>query len=270
VHEDSWERDFLLWLIKEFGEFYPTRFLFMSATAMTGTLVEFFGEDTTFIDVLTEPKYTVEECPPLLHDDASYSQCESSAVALTQAIVSANNQAHILLFVPGVQDCIRVAGLLRDGGITARVFHGHLEPLEQMSCISDTATKVKVATNLAESSLTFDRMFTDIVDTSYHREAVAVHFVDTQNIVPVDIHSSRQRKGRAGRIGNGTYHPMRLARPSKLYVPDLTRIVLHMAEFGRNRGVDYLHRLHDDELNLFGFPSNINCLLHCQRLWNTR
>ena len=87
-------------------------------------------------------------------------------------------------------------------------------------------------------------------------------------MVPIDTAASKQRRGRAGRLGPGNFHPMIAAKPLKPYKPNLTRIVLHIAEFGWANLVAYLERLHDDEFGLFGFPSHVDCLLRCQWLQN--
>ncbi len=116
---------------------------------------------------------------------------------------------HTLVFLPGaaeIRACLKgcEAVALRRG-LSLRPLHGELSPEAQTHALEATDTpKVILSTNVAESSVTLDRIGA-VVDSGLGREASHSPWSGLSGLRTVRISQARcvQRTGRAGRTGPG-------------------------------------------------------------------
>ena len=268
VHEHSWERDLLLYLIRLYGGCCQTKFLFMSATNMTADLAEHFGEGVVCQRIPVDAPFSVVDMEPCT-EDGSYAQCEELAISKAISIAEDDPDAKIILFVPGVQEIKRVKERIVAAGLSARMLHSKMDPEEQQQCIDDLTTQVTVCTNVAESSLTFARPITDVVDTVHEKIATKDSSVEKLHVVVASTDSAKQRRGRTGRLAPGRYHPMRRPLPRSSYQPqDLPMLCLHIANWGLSLGENHLSTLDAEGSveELFGSPEAPDCIAAGQYL----
>ncbi|MDP6504486.1 MAG: helicase-related protein, partial [Planctomycetota bacterium] len=129
--------------------------------------------------------------------------------------VSGENQnGHILIFLPGVSEILAVektCGPIADAfGMRLLRLHGSLETAEQVEVVKPSeSTKVILATNVAESSVTIDGVAT-VIDSGLVKEAdvSAWSGLPMLRTTRISQASATQRAGRAGRTRAG--HCIRL------------------------------------------------------------
>ncbi len=156
------------------------------------------------------------------------------------------NIGDILVFLPGMAEIRKATEALESSkipGILILPLHGDLPKEEQEKIFSKTTeTKVILATNIAESSLTIDGV-TTVIDSGLYRQASYSFWsgVPTLKTRPISKASAIQRAGRAGRTAPG--HCLRLYTQSDFMgrgdydIPeirraDLTQILLEIMNLG--------------------------------------
>jgi ATP-dependent helicase HrpB len=174
-------------------------------------------------------------------------------VADTVAEVLAQGAGDVLVFLPGAAEIRRTARELEQrppsGPVAVLPLHGSLPPEDQDRALApdaDGRTKVVLATDLAESSLTIEGIRT-VVDAGLAREPRYDPATGMTGLVTVAASraSAEQRAGRAGRTGPGRAvrlwpareHAGRDAHPRPaILTDDLTGPSLEVAAWGAEVG----------------------------------
>ena len=153
----------------------------------------------------------------------------------------------VLVFLPGVGEIERVAGLLADVDARIMRLHGGQSARDQDSALKALPERrVVLATAVAESSLTVPGVRV-VVDAGLSREPRMDHARGLGSLVtvPVSRAGATQRSGRAGREAPGVAyrcwsafdHERRPAQPSpEILVADLSDAVLQLARWGSVTG----------------------------------
>jgi RNA helicase HrpA len=257
AHERSLNIDFILGLLKRVIESRPEfKVIVSSATINASAFSEYFGECP--IVKIETPMYPVT----MVYDPPAISGEDSEGVALSSddllqekisaivaRIVQERREGDILIFLPGekaIKDCMK---RLTFGPVGGKL---HIVPLyarlgkEEQERVFDRApllkTKVVIATNIAETSVTIDGI-TSVIDSGlaklnyYNPRTFTSSLIET----PISKASANQRKGRAGRTRPGSCYRLYsredfegrpLFTTEEIYRTDLTEVVLRMAELG--------------------------------------
>ena len=110
----------------------------------------------------------------------------------------------MLVFVPGKREISTCAAALAGHGLRVVALHGGLPPGAMAEALKPASDRrVFVATNVAETSLTIPSI-TAVVDTGLVRRRVHRGGKAVLAIVPISAASAEQRRGRAGRVQDGT------------------------------------------------------------------
>ncbi|MCX7655737.1 MAG: ATP-dependent RNA helicase [Treponemataceae bacterium] len=255
AHERSLNIDFILGLLKRVLEVRPEfKVIISSATINAQVFSEYFGEcPIVKIDAMTYPVTVVYDPPaggtPTTASEAGETALLDKIVHIVDRVVSERREGDILVFLPGekaIKDCIERL----ETGPVGRALHvlplyGRLGKDEQERVFEKAPwgkTKVVVATNIAETSVTIDGI-TTVIDSglaklNYYNPRT---FTSSLIEVPISKASCNQRKGRAGRTQPGTcyrlytrkdYDNRPLFTTEEIYRTDLSEVVLRMAELG--------------------------------------
>jgi ATP-dependent helicase HrpB len=171
-----------------------------------------------------------------------------AAVATATIEVLGRHGGDVLVFLPGAAEIRRTARALASGVSSSTVvlpLYGALPPEEQDRALAPDPqgrTKVVLATDLAESSLTIEGVRA-VVDAGLAREPRFDAATEMTGLVtvPASRASATQRAGRAGRTGPGLAlrlwpareHPGRDPHPRPAIVTDdLTGAALEVASWG--------------------------------------
>ncbi len=254
AHERTLNIDFILGLLKEITAKRPDlKVIISSATINTKQFSEFF-DNAPIVSIdgrlfPVEVKYipfSFSEC----YETTGYSEYKKICELVYEEYLDPDG-GDVLVFLPGeaeIKDCIEA--LKRDAFITFSSYQiyplfGRLSKEEQERVLIPTApgkTKVVVATNIAETSLTIDGIKT-VVDAGM----VKINYYNQRNFTsalitrPISKASADQRKGRAGRTQNGTCYRLYSEenynnRPEfteeQILHSDLAEVVLRMSELG--------------------------------------
>ena len=202
-HERSLEVDLsLAWLRELQGIRDDLKIIILSATLDPLPLQDYFGEDLyTFqiegrsfpitIDYLTEPAKNIiqEGCKHIKN------LCERD-----------DFDGDILFFLPGVREIEQGISIIQQNkNISSRqifALHGSMSPKEQETVIYHPETKIILATNIAETSLTLPNV-TYVIDSGLHRVAYDQEGITHLKTEWISTDSADQRAGRAGRVCAG-------------------------------------------------------------------
>ena len=173
------------------------------------------------------------------------------AVAVSRA--HAEHEGDILAFLPGQGEIERCAELLADSLAPTQVLplYGNLPPEQQRRAIAPSAPgqrKVVLATPIAETSLTIEGVRI-VVDSGLCRRLVFDARTQLSHLatVPITLDMATQRRGRAGRVAEGTCyrlwtlaaeHRMEPQRSPEIVEADLAPLVLDVAAFGESDIMD--------------------------------
>jgi RNA helicase HrpA len=277
AHERSLNIDFILGLAKQVLESRPDfKVIVSSATINAEVFSEYFGECpivkietqtypvTLIYDPVVElpgneaparsaggqgrsdrggpdgPRPTLRTSDEAIHD---------KILSIVARNVNSGTEGDVLIFLPGektIRDC---STRLYETDFAAKL---HIVPLyarlgkDEQEKVFDPApegkTKVVIATNIAETSVTIDGI-TIVIDSGlaklnyYNPRTFTSSLIET----PISKASCNQRKGRAGRTRPGTcyrLYPRKefenrpLFTTEEIYRTDLSEVVLRMAELG--------------------------------------
>ena len=210
------------------------------------------------LDAKPVAKY-LGDCPILVSEGRSYpvethflsSEDERAApdqaVDVVERLLRTNEQGDILIFMPGmgeIQATIRAGDSVRTSERLAWIpLHGELQPEEQDRAFApNSARKVIVATNVAETSVTIDGI-RHVIDAGLARVARfdSERGLGTLFIEEISRASADQRAGRAGRTAPGTCWRLwtesnHLNRPARntpeIQRTDLAEVVLLLHSLG--------------------------------------
>ncbi len=264
AHERSLNIDFILGLLKRVLRERPTfKVVVSSATINAEVFSEYFDEcPIVKIDTATYPVEVIHEPP----------EQEGSEEAMTFKIgeivarilerqhgeedrrerpsgrIPGNAAGDVLIFLPGegsIKQCIAELALLPGSRqLELLPLYSRLSSQEQERVFLEYPgkTKVIVATNIAETSVTIDGVAW-VVDSGlaklnfYNPRTFTSSLIE----VPVSKASANQRRGRAGRTRPGVcyrlyrkedYESRPLFTPEEIFRTDLSEVVLRMAELG--------------------------------------
>ncbi|GAA4841368.1 ATP-dependent helicase HrpB [Algivirga pacifica] len=242
-HERSLNADLALALCRESQQILreDLRVLIMSATLDMSKLSSLLHAPVVESQGKMYPvnvQYTGESDPYLLP--------EMTAKTVKEALQK--NEGDILVFLPGQGEIKKCEGLLKHTlpkDIAILPLYGQLPMRQQHAAIfphKEGKRKVVLATSIAETSLTIEGIKV-VIDTGYGRYSqfdpnTGLSRLTTERI---SKDAAEQRKGRAGRLSEGTCYRMWTAatherlsehRMPEIEQADLADLVLDMAQWG--------------------------------------
>jgi len=248
AHERSLNIDFILGLLKRVLAARPEfRVIVSSATINAEVFSEYFDScPVVRIDTEMYP-VTVIYDPPLLEN--TYDAMIYKVAEIADRIVREKREGDILIFLSGermIKDCImQLYGMPFRKKLHILPLYGRLSKEEQERVFPpapEGKTKVVVATNIAETSVTIDGIAA-VIDSGLAKMNYYNPRTYTSSLVegPISRASANQRKGRAGRTrpgvcyrlyGKDDYDTRPLFSTEEIYRTDLSEVVLRMAELG--------------------------------------
>ena len=253
-HERSVNTDLALAFLKEAMQLRDDLFvIIMSATIDTDRLQKYLGEDTPVMKIPGR-QFPVK---------VVYEPGKSVASVVPELVEGAEGQGNILAFLPGIsdirkeQDELLATGLFDDDSDTElSILHSSITLQEQKRIITParegekTKRRVILSSAIAETSLTVIGV-TTVIDSGLSRVNrmdlnTGMEKLTTQN---ESEFSAEQRKGRAGRLCEGTcirlwnQHDARIKDfPPEILRADLVPLVLECSERGVYKvdGIDWL------------------------------
>ncbi|WP_010261145.1 helicase-related protein [Treponema primitia] len=170
-------------------------------------------------------------------------------VSITERFIGDKRDGDILIFLSGekmIKECMNRLSLSPSGKYLYMVpLYGRLGKDEQERVFEKAPrgkTKVVIATNIAETSVTIDGV-TAVIDSGLSKLNYYNPKTFTSSLIegPVSKASGNQRKGRAGRTREGTCYRLyarkdfenrSLFTTEEIYRTDLSEVVLRMADLG--------------------------------------
>ena len=248
AHERSLNIDFILGLLKEIIENRKDlKVVISSATINTSTFSAFFGNAPIIsIKARTFPVEVKYKTMKIERDfeDIYYEKIENLIVEDKK-----ENPGDVLVFLSGEADIKGLVESLTRSENKDRwqvyPLYGRLSKEDQEKVFTPTKrgkTKIVVATNIAETSITIDGI-TTVIDSglakiNFYNQR---NFTNTLSPIPISRSSADQRKGRAGRTQSGVCYRLYsekdyLMRPEyseeEILHSDLAEVMLRMSELG--------------------------------------
>jgi RNA helicase HrpA len=244
AHERSLNIDFILGLLQDvMKKRADFKVIISSATINTKVFSEFFGNAPIIsIDAQIYPIKVIYR--PLQGENRDYQVEAITDIVINQAKKKGGD---ILVFMSGEFDITTCVSALYMADTTKMLeiypLFGRLSKEEQESVFNETTkgkTKVVVATNIAETSVTIDGI-TTVIDCGVAK----INFYNqkdfTTSLVPLPTSRSscEQRKGRAGRTAPGTCYRLYSEEDFKnryaygteeILRTDLSEVVLRMSD----------------------------------------
>lgn len=211
AHERSLNIDFLLGYLKQLlGQRPDLKVLITSATIDTATFSRAFN-NAPVIEVSGRMFPVEVQYRPFDADSEERGEFTFIDAAVEEAsrAVEGTSWGDVLVFLPGERD-IREASDRLEGrlgrGVDVVPLYGRLSAGDQQRVFAETGRrKVVVATNIAETSLTIPGI-RHVIDAGLARISRYNARTRTRRlpVEPVSQGSANQRKGRAGRVAEGT------------------------------------------------------------------
>jgi ATP-dependent helicase HrpA len=252
AHERSLNIDFILGLLKNILKVRKDfRVIISSATINAQSFSDYFDDaPVVHIETQTYPVDIFYEAPAVDNDE------EALVLKIVELVgrhvtnkEKAKTAGDVLVFLPG-EKYIKDAIMALAGSTFARKLwciplYGRLSGEEQERVFLTTPeskTKVVLATNIAETSVTIDGI-TTVIDSGlakinfYNPKTFTAALIEN----PVSKAGCNQRKGRAGRTGAGVcyrlfskenFEERPLYSLEEIYRTDLSEVVLRMSELG--------------------------------------
>ncbi|KGE70760.1 helicase-related protein [Spirochaeta lutea] len=248
AHERSLNIDFILGLLKRVLQARKDFKVIVSSATINAQVFSDYFENCPIvrIDTVSYPVQTIY-APPATDGDPE--ALILRVVDIVTHVLEERRDGDILIFLSGektIKDVInRLYGLTFRKKLEIIPLYGRLSKEEQDLVFPPPAkgkTKVVVATNIAETSITIDGI-TTIIDSGLAKINYYNPRSFTSSLVekPVSKASANQRLGRAGRTQPGTCYRLYTredfeSRPlytqEEIYRTDLSEVVLRMAELG--------------------------------------
>jgi len=249
AHERSLNIDFILGLLKSLLKRRTDfKVIISSATINAEVFSEYFDEcPIVRIEAGMYPVQVIYDPPRRGEEGPEWIQFKIRDIIAR--VLEQHTEGDILIFLPGEQSIKTCMEILYDAAFSKRLFilplYGRLGKEEQERVFVPTPkgkTKVVVATNIAETSVTIDGI-TVVIDSGLAKVNYynPTKFISALVEGPVSKASSNQRKGRAGRTQPGfayrlytrkDYETRPLFSTEEIYRTDLAEVVLRMAELG--------------------------------------
>lgn len=204
-HERHLDGDLALALAKRLreGARPELKVLAMSATLDGAAVAAYLDAER----ITSEGRKFPVEIEYAAHDDDRF--LEKQVAGAVRRAIAEGPPGDVLVFLPGAAEIARAAGALAElagqRGLAVLPLHGELDPAAQDRAIKKgDRTKVILATNVAETSVTIDGV-TVVVDAGLAR--IASHSpwtgLPTLKLSKISQASAAQRAGRAGRTAPG-------------------------------------------------------------------
>jgi len=249
AHERSLNIDFILGLLKQIVSVRTDlKVIVSSATINTKSFSDFFGgAEIISIDAKVYPINIIYS--PLKITE-QHETIEDARIKKIVSIVEdnvRNKKGDVLAFLPGEFEIKGAEAAIRKSKCYQQIqlypLYGRLSKEEQERVFTPTKegmTKVVVATNIAETSITIDGI-TTVIDSGVAK----VNFYNQKDFtssllsLPISKSSARQRAGRSGRTQEGTCYRLYSkddlkARPEftmeEILRSDLTEVALRMSD----------------------------------------
>lgn len=244
AHERSLNIDFILGLLKGILAQRPDfKVIISSATINTKAFSAFF--DNCPIVTIHSQVYPVK----VFYNPVNTYDTEKMNDIIWKIVKSRKGKGDILIFQPGEFDITHtVSELIRhdpNQELVIYPLYARLSKEQQEAVFTPTPkgkTKVVVATNIAETSVTIDGV-TTVIDSGVAK----VNFYNQKNFtsalepLPVSKSSAEQRKGRAGRTQPGVCYRLYAEKDfqsrfsfttEEILRTDLSEVVLRMSDLG--------------------------------------
>jgi ATP-dependent helicase HrpA len=254
AHERSLNIDFILGLLKQLLAERPSFKLIVSSATINAEVFSEYFDECPIVTIESSP-YPVEmRYEPPRQPGSPDSMLDKIAEIVERTVQAFAEQpaergaGDILVFMPGegaIKNCLtRLEALPCARRLAVLPLYSRLSSEEQERVFDDYPgrTKVIVATNIAETSVTIDGI-TTVIDTGLAK----MNYYNNQNFtsslveVPISKASANQRRGRAGRTRPGVccrlytrrdYEARALFSTEEIHRTDLSEVVLRMAELG--------------------------------------
>ncbi|MBA7626784.1 ATP-dependent RNA helicase HrpA [subsurface metagenome] len=247
AHERSLNIDFILGLLKKVLEERPKfKVIVSSATINAEIFSEYFDEcPVVKIDSAAYPVKIIYDPPS---PENSFEEMLKKTADIVERLHRNGKDGDVLIFLPGegaIKSCMEALQALPvSRTLKILPLYSRLSTGEQERIFLDYPGKSKiiVATNIAETSVTIDGIIC-VIDSGLAK----MNFYNPRNFtsslieIPVSRASSNQRKGRAGRTRPGLcyrlysredYNARSLFSLEEIHRTDLSEVVLRMAELG--------------------------------------
>ncbi len=252
AHERSLNIDFILGMLKQVIQQRPDfKVIISSATINTKKFSHFFDDCPTVS--IKAKLFPIEEI--YLTEDFSNNDVLNNTIVKIVQENEKKKSGDILIFLPGefdIKNCIKALSKSDpDKKLIIYPLYGRLSKEEQESVFDKTEenkTKVVVSTNIAETSITIDKIAT-VIDAGLAK----INFYNQKNFtsslvtLPISKSSAMQRRGRSGRTQSGTcyrlyseksYTSRDMYTLEEILRTDLSEVVLRMSDLGL---YDYEH-----------------------------
>ena len=283
AHERSLNIDFILGLLKRVLESRRDfKVIISSATINAEVFSEYFGEcPIVKIDAQLFPVTLIYD-PVIENTSFKHKESAEDAVltkidAITTRFINEKREGDILIFLPGekmIRDCInRLAFSSFGKNLHLLPLYGRLGKEEQEKVFEDVPkgkTKVVIATNIAETSVTIDGI-TAVIDSGLAKLNWYNPRTFTSSLIeaPISKASANQRKGRAGRTREGTCYRLytrkdfenrSLFTTEEIFRTDLSEVILRMADLGITNFEDFDFIAAPEKEGLIGGIETLNFL----------
>ncbi len=249
AHERSLNIDFILGLLKEIIPQRPElKVIISSATINTSSFSRFF-DNAPVVSISGHPFPVNVSYSPFRLEKETKDEFYEKIAALVKDAHEREDGGDVLVFLPGeaeIKDAINTLYATLDiHDYEIYPLYGRLSKEDQDRVFIPTAegkTKVVVATNVAETSLTIDGIRT-VIDSGLAKTNYYNQRNFTSSLIPTLISKSSadQRKGRAGRTNSGVcyrlyseedYKRRREFNEEEILHSDLAEVILRMCELG--------------------------------------
>lgn len=251
AHERSLNIDFILGLLKEITTKRKDLKIIISSATINASVFSSFFNNAPIVSIKTHPFPVEIEYIPSSLDKESEDEFYNTIINKVKEAKKREDGGDVLIFLPGeaeIKKCLISLSLSIQENKKDYVIYplyGRLSKEEQEKVFTphpDNVTKVVIATNVAETSLTIDGIRTvidsGVAKTNYYNQS---NF--TSSLIPTLISksSANQRSGRAGRTQSGkcyrlysksNYEKRREYPEEEILHSDLAEVVLRMCEIG--------------------------------------
>lgn len=257
AHERSLNIDFVLGLLKRALELRSDLRVIVSSATINADVFSHYFDSCPIVRIDT-PMYPIqviydnpvsEDKTPRTQREADYDVRLDRVTTIVQRVIREEYGGDILIFLPGeqmIKDCItRLYSMPLRSKLAIIPLYGRLSKEEQDLVFPpppEGRTKVVVATNIAETSITIDGI-TVVIDSGLSKTNYYNPRTYTSALVegPISRAAAAQRMGRAGRTkpgrcyrlyGRQDFEKRPLFQEDEIYRTDLSEVVLRMAELG--------------------------------------
>jgi RNA helicase HrpA len=248
AHERSLNIDFILGLLKRVLRARPEFKVIVSSATINAEVFSAYFDSCPIVRIET-PMYPVQVVYDVPRLESNPDELVAKITDVVGRIMEEKRAGDILIFLSGerlIKDC--VSALYMEPyrkQLQILPLYGRLSKEEQEAVFPPAPpgrTKIVVATNIAETSVTIDGI-TSVIDSGLAKTNFYNPRTFTSSLVegPISRASANQRKGRAGRTQPGTcyrlypredYERRPLFATEEIFRTDLSEVVLRMAEIG--------------------------------------